>query len=122
MKESNSSSESKDEDAEISQTSESPKMNVINFHGSDSCITDIKRSVSCISTVSSSGEFCRICHCEGEPKDQPLIQPCMCSGSLMFVHQSCLQKWIKSSDIKKCELCKYEFHMEARVKPFRKVQ
>ena len=97
-------------------------MHVINFHGSDSCLTDIKRSVSCISTVSSAGEFCRICHCERtESNDQTLIRPCLCSGTLMFVHQSCLQKWIKSSDIKKCELCQYKFVMEAKVKPFRKV-
>lgn len=102
--------------------SERDKMHVINFHGSDSCVADIKRSVSCISTVSSAGEFCRICHCErNESNDQPLIRPCLCSGTLMFVHQSCLQKWIKSSDIKKCELCQYKFVMEAKVKPFRKV-
>jgi hypothetical protein len=101
---------------------ESDKMHIINFHGSDNCLTDIKRSVSCISTVSSAGEFCRICHCERtESNDQTLIRPCLCSGTLMFVHQSCLQKWIKSSDIKKCELCQYKFEMEAKVKPFRKV-
>lgn len=104
------------------QSSETEKMNIISLHGSDSCLTDnIKRSVSCISTISSAGEFCRICHCEGTESEQPLIRPCLCSGTVMFVHQSCLQKWIKSSDIKKCELCKYEFHMEAKVKPFRKV-
>lgn len=103
------------------QNSDTEKINIISLHGSESCLTDIKRSVSCISTVSSAGEFCRICHCEGTDSDQPLIRPCLCSGTLMFVHQSCLQKWIKSSDIKKCELCKYEFHMEAKVKPFRKV-
>lgn len=103
------------------QSTETEKMNVISLHGSDSCLADIKRSVSCISTVSSGGEFCRICHCGGTDCEQPLIRPCLCSGTLMFVHQSCLQKWIKSSDIKKCELCKYEFHMEAKVKPFRKV-
>ena len=105
-----------------SDASESDKMHIINFHGSDTCLTDIKRSVSCISTVSSAGEFCRICHCERtESNDQTLIRPCLCSGTLMFVHQSCLQKWIKSSDIKKCELCQYKFVMEAKVKPFRKV-
>lgn len=106
-----------------SDASETDQFHVLNFHGSDNCIApDIKRSVSCISTVSSAGEFCRICHCgRNESNDQPLIRPCLCSGTLMFVHQSCLQKWIKSSDIKKCELCQYKFVMEAKVKPFRKV-
>jgi E3 ubiquitin-protein ligase MARCH1/8 len=79
-----------------------------------------KQSISCVSVASSGMPICRICHCESEP-DQPLISPCHCSGSLQFVHQSCLQKWIKSSDTKKCELCYYEFVMEAKMKPFRKV-
>uniref|UniRef100_A0AAV2JM72 RING-type E3 ubiquitin transferase n=1 Tax=Knipowitschia caucasica TaxID=637954 RepID=A0AAV2JM72_KNICA len=61
----------------------------------------------------------RICHCEGDD-DSPLITPCHCTGSLRFVHQSCLQQWIKSSDTRCCELCKYEFIMETKLKPLRK--
>lgn len=77
-----------------------------------------KKSLSTTSVVSSM-EICRICHCEAEP-DQPLISPCLCAGSLQYVHQSCLQRWIKSSDTKKCELCKYEFIMESKMKPITK--
>lgn len=62
----------------------------------------------------------RICHCEGDD-ESPLITPCHCTGSLHFVHQACLQQWIKSSDTRCCELCKYEFIMETRLKPLRKV-
>lgn len=62
----------------------------------------------------------RICHCEGD-EESPLITPCHCTGSLRFVHQSCLQQWIKSSDTRCCELCKYEFIMETKLKPLRKV-
>src|SRR4029434_7476206 len=47
--------------------------------------------------------------------------PCHCTGSLRFVHQSCLQQWIKSSDTRCCELCKYEFIMATKLKPLRKV-
>lgn len=66
--------------------------------------------------------FChRICHCEGDD-ESPLITPCHCTGSLHFVHQSCLQQWIKSSDTRCCELCKYEFIMETKLKPLRKVR
>jgi len=73
---------------------------------------------SAVSTV-SIGEMCKICHCGGEPGNNvSLIAPCYCSGSLKYVHQECLQKWIKSSDIKRCELCKYPFAMQAKVKPF----
>ncbi|XP_013004042.1 E3 ubiquitin-protein ligase MARCHF8 isoform X3 [Cavia porcellus] len=71
------------------------------------------------SPVSPSGDACRICHCEGDD-ESPLITPCHCTGSLHFVHQSCLQQWIKSSDARCCELCKYEFVMETRLKPLRK--
>lgn len=64
--------------------------------------------------------LCRICHCEGDD-DCPLIMPCRCTGSLSFVHQGCLNQWIKSSDTRCCELCKFDFVMEAKLKPLRKV-
>ena len=80
---------------------------------------DMDRCSSSLST-SSSGDICRICHCEAE-KDDPLISPCICSGSLMYIHQACLQKWIKATDTKSCELCKYEFHIDAEMKPINKV-
>jgi hypothetical protein len=62
----------------------------------------------------SLGDICKICHC-GSEVNQPLIAPCFCCGSLKYVHQDCLQRWIKSSDIKRCELCKYLFSMESKV-------
>nr|XP_055061580.1 E3 ubiquitin-protein ligase MARCHF8 isoform X1 [Misgurnus anguillicaudatus] len=64
-------------------------------------------------------EVCRICHCEGD-EECPLITPCRCTGSLRFVHQTCLHQWIKSSDTRCCELCKYDFIMETHLKPLRK--
>ncbi|XP_051897389.1 uncharacterized protein LOC127584616 [Pristis pectinata] len=69
--------------------------------------------------LSPSWEVCRICHCEGDDEG-PLITPCHCTGSLRYVHQACLQQWIKSSDTRCCELCKYEFIMETKLKPLRK--
>ena len=47
--------------------------------------------------------------------EAPLVSPCFCCGSLKFVHQDCLQRWIKSSDIKRCELCKFPFIMQSKV-------
>ncbi|TMS04439.1 E3 ubiquitin-protein ligase MARCH8 [Larimichthys crocea] len=73
-------------------------------------------SFSRTSVSPSSQDICRICHCEGDD-ESPLITPCHCTGSLRFVHQSCLQQWIKSSDTRCCELCKYEFIMETKLKP-----
>ncbi|XP_077053270.1 E3 ubiquitin-protein ligase MARCHF8 isoform X5 [Siphateles boraxobius] len=71
------------------------------------------------SVTPSNQDICRICHCEGDD-ESPLITPCHCTGSLRFVHQSCLQQWIKSSDTRCCELCKYDFIMETKLKPLRK--
>ncbi|XP_008320121.1 E3 ubiquitin-protein ligase MARCHF8 isoform X1 [Cynoglossus semilaevis] len=76
-------------------------------------------SFSRTSVSPSSQDICRICHCEGDD-ESPLITPCHCTGSLRFVHQACLQQWIKSSDTRCCELCKYEFIMETKLKPLRK--
>ncbi|KAL1245639.1 E3 ubiquitin-protein ligase [Trichinella spiralis] len=82
-------------------------------HGVQSALSG--KSVS--STMSN--EICRICHCEAAP-DQPLIAPCYCSGTLKYVHQKCLQQWIKSSQTKACEVCRFSFIMQTKVKPFRK--
>ncbi|KAB5581809.1 hypothetical protein PHYPO_G00179900 [Pangasianodon hypophthalmus] len=76
-------------------------------------------SFSRTSVTPSNQDICRICHCEGD-EDSPLITPCHCTGSLRFVHQACLQQWIKSSDTRCCELCKFEFIMETKLKPLRK--
>ncbi|XP_041117151.1 E3 ubiquitin-protein ligase MARCHF8-like isoform X2 [Polyodon spathula] len=76
-------------------------------------------SFSRTSVTPSNQDICRICHCEGDEESQ-LITPCHCTGSLRFVHQACLQQWIKSSDTRCCELCKYQFIMETKLKPLRK--
>ncbi|KAL7890114.1 hypothetical protein AOLI_G00023720 [Acnodon oligacanthus] len=76
-------------------------------------------SFSRTSVTPSNQDICRICHCEGDD-ESPLIMPCHCTGSLRFVHQACLQQWIKSSDTRCCELCKFEFIMETKLKPLRK--
>ncbi|XP_073806632.1 E3 ubiquitin-protein ligase MARCHF1 isoform X6 [Danio rerio] len=79
----------------------------------------VLNSISQTSVTHSSQDICRICHCEGD-EECPLITPCHCTGSLRFVHQGCLHQWIKSSDTRCCELCKYDFIMETHLKPLRK--
>ncbi|KAK9399091.1 E3 ubiquitin-protein ligase MARCH1 [Crotalus adamanteus] len=76
-------------------------------------------SQSRLSVCPSTQDICRICHCEGDD-ESPLITPCRCTGTLRFVHQACLHQWIKSSDTRCCELCKYDFIMETKLKPLRK--
>lgn len=53
-------------------------------------------------------DTCRICRGESS-KDEPLFYPCKCSGSIKFVHQSCLMEWLSHSQKKHCELCKTPF-------------
>jgi hypothetical protein len=38
---------------------------------------------------------CRICLCDGPGEDDPLICPCECTGSIRYVHSSCLGHWLK---------------------------
>ena len=35
----------------------------------------------------NSGDICKICHCGSEDSATPLIAPCLCAGSIKFVHQ-----------------------------------
>ena len=70
-------------------------------------------------------KVCRICYGEEESEDNPLVQPCTCSGSMKYIHLNCLKTWINTSvNIKlesteycniysykaaECELCKTTF-------------
>ncbi|CAF3997876.1 unnamed protein product [Rotaria magnacalcarata] len=81
-----------------------------------------KTSLSSTSSKTSDyPDICRICHCEGTI-DEPLISPCYCLGTMQYLHQSCLQHWIKSAGVKSCELCKFEFIMHSEIKPFKQWQ
>jgi len=62
--------------------------------------------------------MCRICHCE-ETSEEHLLAPCYCTGTLRYVHQSCLQQWLKSNGNKTCELCKFEFIMNTKIRSFK---
>uniref|UniRef100_A0A0R3VWQ0 RING-CH-type domain-containing protein n=1 Tax=Taenia asiatica TaxID=60517 RepID=A0A0R3VWQ0_TAEAS len=61
--------------------------------------------------------FCRICHDTDVDSCGPLIAPCLCDGSLKHVHQTCLQHWIDISQLKRCELCHFEFEIRKCPKP-----
>ena len=70
---------------------------------------------------------CRICYLEEDENNEenPLVQPCICTGSVKFIHLTCLRKWVStrscvkidtSSDCSiflikpvECELCKTKF-------------
>uniref|UniRef100_A0A287CRP0 E3 ubiquitin-protein ligase MARCHF6 n=1 Tax=Ictidomys tridecemlineatus TaxID=43179 RepID=A0A287CRP0_ICTTR len=53
-------------------------------------------------------DICRVCRSEGTP-EKPLYHPCVCTGSIKFIHQECLVQWLKHSQKEYCELCKHRF-------------
>jgi hypothetical protein len=58
-------------------------------------------------------DYCRICR-EGD-RLEPLIKPCGCSGSLQYVHRSCLDRWRITAAgqnpafTSHCEICQSPF-------------
>lgn len=52
--------------------------------------------------------ICRFCH-EESPKYQ-LIKPCKCSGSIMYIHGSCLSKWMDKGN-PTCSICNEAYDM-----------
>ena len=72
--------------------------------------------------------ICRICYGENSIKENPLLCPCTCKGSMKYIHYLCLKNWLNSKiesefeenlnenktisynkkDIS-CELCKTQF-------------
>ena len=67
-------------------------------------------------------KICRICYShevvanEDEPDNlksqnlrRILINPCHCKGSMAYVHEFCLVKWLLTKNIRYCELCKAKF-------------
>uniref|UniRef100_A0A2K5R2N5 E3 ubiquitin-protein ligase MARCHF6 n=1 Tax=Cebus imitator TaxID=2715852 RepID=A0A2K5R2N5_CEBIM len=60
--------------------------------------------MGCLDTA----DICRVCRSEGTP-EKPLYHPCVCTGSIKFIHQECLVQWLKHSRKEYCELCKHRF-------------
>ncbi|XP_065342730.1 E3 ubiquitin-protein ligase MARCHF6 isoform X2 [Cloeon dipterum] len=53
-------------------------------------------------------DICRVCRCEG-CTERPLFYPCICTGSIKYIHQECLVQWMRYSRKEYCELCGYRF-------------
>lgn len=56
----------------------------------------------------TQGDICRVCRCEGQ-SDRPLFHPCICTGSIKWIHQDCLTQWMRYSRKEYCELCGHRF-------------
>lgn len=48
-------------------------------------------------SIVSKSAICKICLSEEEDSENdPLITPCSCSGTMKYMHLSCLKEWMKS--------------------------
>ncbi|QSL65812.1 hypothetical protein MERGE_000090 [Pneumocystis wakefieldiae] len=52
--------------------------------------------------------LCRVC-CGENSEEEPLFYPCKCSGTIKYVHDNCLIKWLQHSRRRDCELCRTPF-------------
>ncbi|KAH8278272.1 hypothetical protein KR044_009431, partial [Drosophila immigrans] len=59
----------------------------------------------------SQGDICRVCRCEAVA-DRPLFYPCICTGSIKYIHQDCLMQWMRYSHKEYCELCGHRFSFQ----------
>ena len=48
------------------------------------------------SNFKSNNKLCRICYGEDSTEENPLIYPCICSGSMKYIHYECLKNWLNS--------------------------
>ncbi|NXI32891.1 MARH7 ligase, partial [Sterrhoptilus dennistouni] len=79
----------------------------------------IKESLLLEDSEDEEGDLCRICQMSSTSSDNLLIEPCKCTGSLQYVHQECMKKWLQSKinsgssleAVTTCELCKEKLHL-----------
>ncbi|KAL9917511.1 uncharacterized protein ACN2A1_003223 [Glossina fuscipes fuscipes] len=57
---------------------------------------------------------CRICHNSENP--ERLVSPCLCKGTLTYVHIHCLERWISTSRCTTCELCQFQYNTQQQLR------
>ena len=106
------------------------------FNEQENNFLDIKPNVSNIGSIKKFQNFrrkkvnsCRICLCEDNSIENPLINPCKCIGSVKYIHLECLKTWLSSKILCKkfnylivyslryieCEICKYKICEKVKV-------
>jgi len=75
------------------------------------------RSSAIYNASKVSFNFCRFCF-EGDTKEI-LISPCHCSGSVGFIHKSCVEKWLNERLKDTCELCEKKYKVVRHHRPFK---
>lgn len=108
-------------EASIRQRLEGTKMVKPFSHLEDQLETSSEHTVDVSESASASGPVCRICFEPSEENHNVLLSPCICSGSLRYIHVECLRRWLEGQlQVKqfehgggsyliraiKCEICK----------------
>nr|KAF6450635.1 hypothetical protein HJG59_011933 [Molossus molossus] len=79
----------------------------------------IKESLLLEDSEEEDGDLCRICQMAAASSSNLLIEPCKCTGSLQYVHQECMKKWLQAKinsgssleAVTTCELCKEKLQL-----------
>ncbi|XP_076069795.1 uncharacterized protein LOC143041653 [Oratosquilla oratoria] len=85
---------------------------------SPSLVGKFERSLlpTAAANISSASTLCRICY--SDDIHEELTSPCQCSGSMSFVHKSCLERWLSSTSTDCCDLCHYPLPVQRIPKSF----
>lgn len=105
-----------------SKTSQSSSSNSSTTSSESTDISSLRRQADemvspPISIPSFNLPCCRISHDAHLDTHGRLIAPCLCEGSLKYVHEECLQRQIEIGQLRKCEVCQFEFERRICVKP-----
>ena len=65
------------------------------------------QSTSTPLAVEGNTDVCRICFGSESSEANRLVRPCLCSGSVAFLHEACLRLWVESRGQAEptCEIC-----------------
>lgn len=75
--------------------------------------TSTQQPSSSLQSVQSTDDLedhhmCRVCRGD----EGHLYYPCLCTGSIKYVHQECLTEWLRYSKKEVCELCNYKYSFQ----------
>lgn len=67
-----------------------------------------------VELVEVSPEVCRICFGSESTDGDRLVRPCLCSGSVAFIHENCLRHWVESRAQTEptCEICQAKLRIQ----------
>ena len=71
--------------------------------------------------LATQSPSCRICQMSYEEiPNLPMIRPCLCSGSLAYVHTKCLNEWRATSPAAQttCSICKFRYRTKRSSRHF----